>query len=153
MNIHWKDWCWSSNTLATWCKEPTHGKRSWCWERLRAGGKGMREDERLGWHHQLDGHGFEQTLGDHEGQRSLACCSPWGSQRVRHDLATKQESITLTTSPWHLGDYNNFNLLTGILSLRRRTGTPTRENVEKFNLMHKYAAWCSKAAKVQTGKV
>ena len=42
LNIHWKNWCWnwSSNTLATWCKEPTHWKRPWCWERLRAGGKG-----------------------------------------------------------------------------------------------------------------
>ena len=28
--------CWSSNTLATWCKEPTHWKRPWCWERLTA---------------------------------------------------------------------------------------------------------------------
>ena len=38
LNIHWKDWCWSwsSNTLATWCEEPTHWKRLWCWERLRA---------------------------------------------------------------------------------------------------------------------
>ena len=36
MNIHWKDWCWSSNTLATQCKEPTHWKRPWCWERLKA---------------------------------------------------------------------------------------------------------------------
>ena len=37
-----KDWCWSwsSNTLATWCKELTHWKRHWCWERLRAGGEG-----------------------------------------------------------------------------------------------------------------
>ena len=26
MNIHWKDWCWSSNTLATWCEEPLIGK-------------------------------------------------------------------------------------------------------------------------------
>ena len=32
--------CWSSNTLATWCKGPTHWKRPWCWERLRAGGEG-----------------------------------------------------------------------------------------------------------------
>ena len=42
LNIHWKDWHWnwSSNTLATWCKEPTHWKRPWCWERLRAGGEG-----------------------------------------------------------------------------------------------------------------
>ena len=31
-----------------------------------------------GWHHRLNGHGFEQTLGDSEGQRSLVCCSPWG---------------------------------------------------------------------------
>ena len=38
----WKDWCWSlnSNTLATWCKELTHLKRLWCWERLKAGGEG-----------------------------------------------------------------------------------------------------------------
>ena len=44
LNIHWKDWCWSwsSNILATWCKEPTHWKRPWCWERLKAGGEGMR---------------------------------------------------------------------------------------------------------------
>ena len=47
LNIHWKDWCWSwiSNTLATWCEKPTHWKRSWCWERLKAGGEG---DDR-GW--------------------------------------------------------------------------------------------------------
>ena len=47
LNIHWKDWCWNwnSNTLATWCKELTHWKRPWCWERLRAGGK---RDDR-GW--------------------------------------------------------------------------------------------------------
>jgi len=37
-----KGWCWSwsSNTLTTWCEEPTHWKRPWCWERLRAGGEG-----------------------------------------------------------------------------------------------------------------
>ena len=42
LNIHWKDWCWSwsSNTLATWCRELTHLKRPWCWERLKAGGEG-----------------------------------------------------------------------------------------------------------------
>ena len=30
----------SSNTLATWCEEPTHWKNSWCWERLKATGEG-----------------------------------------------------------------------------------------------------------------
>ena len=32
----------------------------------------------VGWHHRLNGHEFEQTLGDGEGQGTLACCSPWG---------------------------------------------------------------------------
>ena len=38
----------------------------------------MTEDEMVGWHHRLDGHELEQTLGDSGGQRSLACCSPLG---------------------------------------------------------------------------
>ena len=33
-------WSWNSNTLATWCKQLTHLKRPWCWERLKAGGEG-----------------------------------------------------------------------------------------------------------------
>ena len=38
----------------------------------------MTEDEMVGWHHRLNGHEFEKTPGDSEGQRSLVCCSPWG---------------------------------------------------------------------------
>ena len=38
----------------------------------------MGEDEMVGWHHQLNGHEFEQTPGDCEVQGSLACCNPWG---------------------------------------------------------------------------
>ena len=38
----------------------------------------MTEDEMIGWHLQLNGHDFEQILGDSEGQGRLACCSPWG---------------------------------------------------------------------------
>ena len=38
----------------------------------------MTEDEMVGWHHRLDGHEFEQTQGDHEGQGSLAGYSPRG---------------------------------------------------------------------------
>ena len=41
---------------------------------LRAGGEGTTEDEMFAWHHQLNGHEFEQALGDSEGQGSLACC-------------------------------------------------------------------------------
>ena len=32
----------------------------------------------VGWHHGLNGHEFEQILGDSEGQGSLVCCTPWG---------------------------------------------------------------------------
>ena len=47
LGVHWKDWCWSwhSNTLDTWCKELTHWKRPWCWERLKARGEG----DSIGW--------------------------------------------------------------------------------------------------------
>ena len=38
----------------------------------------MTEDKMVGWHHKLNGHEFEQTLGDSEGQGSLACCCSWG---------------------------------------------------------------------------
>ena len=38
----------------------------------------MTEHEMVGWCHRLDGHEFEQALGVGEGQRNLACCSPWG---------------------------------------------------------------------------
>ena len=38
----------------------------------------MTEDKMVGWHHQLDGHEFEQAWGVGDGQGSLACCSPWG---------------------------------------------------------------------------
>jgi len=37
-------------------------ERPRCWERLRAGGEGVTGDEMVGWHHQLNGHEFEQTL-------------------------------------------------------------------------------------------
>ena len=51
-------------------KDPDAGKDS--------GEKGATEDEKVGWHHWLNGHDFEQTPGDSEGQGSLECCSPWG---------------------------------------------------------------------------
>ena len=40
----------------------------------------MTENEMVGWHHQLDGHKFEQALGVGDEQGSLVCCGPWGSK-------------------------------------------------------------------------
>ena len=47
--------------------------------------KGLTEDEIVQWHHQLNGHEFEQTLGDSGGQGSLACYSPWGCKELGKD--------------------------------------------------------------------
>ena len=44
----------------------------------------------VGWHLQFNGHDFEQTQGDSEGQGSLVCRNPWGLKRVKHDWATEQ---------------------------------------------------------------
>ena len=44
--------------------------------------KGTTEDEMVGWHHWLDGHGFEWTLGVGDGQGGLACCSSWGHKEL-----------------------------------------------------------------------
>ena len=53
-------------------KDPNAGK-DWRQEE-----KGTIEDEMAGWHHWLNGHEFEQDLGDGKGQGSLVCFSPWG---------------------------------------------------------------------------
>ena len=57
-------------------------KRPWHWERLRQEEKGTTEEEMVGSHHQLNVPEFEQTPRDSGGQRSLACCSPWGLQEL-----------------------------------------------------------------------
>ena len=66
-------------------KDPDAGK-DWRQEK-----KGMTEDEIAGRHHQLNGHEFEQAPRNGKWQGSLACCSPWGLQRVRHDWANGQQ--------------------------------------------------------------
>ena len=45
---------------------------------MRQEEKRATEDGMVEWHHQLNGHEFEQVLKDSEGQGSLVCCSPWG---------------------------------------------------------------------------
>ena len=68
-------------------KDPDAGK-DWGQEE-----KQVAEDKMVGWHHWLNGRKFEQTLGDSEGQGSLACCSPWGG---------KESDMT-----WRLNTNNN----------------------------------------------
>ena len=73
LNSHWTIcWSWNSNTFATWCEVLTHWKRLWCWERLKLKEKRTTEEKMVGWHHQLDGHGFEQAPAVDDGHGHLA---------------------------------------------------------------------------------
>ena len=60
----------------------------------------MSEDEMIGWHHQLNGNEFEQTVGDDEIQGSLECCSPWDHKELdtTEQLNNKSESCSLPSS-------------------------------------------------------
>jgi len=52
----------------------------------------------VGWHHQLNGHEFEQVPGDGEGQGSLVCCSPWGHKES--DTTEQQQNLgTVSVTP------------------------------------------------------
>ena len=67
--------------------------------------KGMTEDEMVGWHHWLHGHGFGWTPGVGDGQGGLACCDSWG-RRVRHDWATELKSSKTDNNANYLGHRN-----------------------------------------------
>ena len=109
LNIHWKDWYWSwnSKTLTTGCKELTHWKWPWCWERLRAGREGddrgwdawMTSLTRWKWVDQYPG------VGDEQG--SLACCSPLGCKEPdmteRLNWLTDFTQFDLTSSSFSSG--------------------------------------------------
>ena len=63
---------WKTDSLEkTLMLGKTEGRRKRGWQ-----------DEMVGWHHQCNGHEFEQTLGDSDGQGSLVCCSPWGHKEL-----------------------------------------------------------------------
>ena len=91
LGVYWKDWYWSwnSNTLTIWCEELTHLKRPWCWERLKAGGKG---DDR-----EWDGWMASPTQwvwvlvnsGSWWWTGGPGMLESMGSQRVRHNWVTE----------------------------------------------------------------
>ena len=74
------------NSLAAWYqwRADSLEKALICWQRWKAGGEGVvdRGCEMVVWAHQLNGHEFEQTLRDGEGQGSLMGCSSWGCKQL-----------------------------------------------------------------------
>ena len=61
--------------------------------------KGTTEDEIIAWHHQLDGHEFEQAQGVGNGQGSLMCCSPWGRKEL--DMTEQLNSLEISGGSVH----------------------------------------------------
>ena len=64
----------------------------------------MTEEKMVGWHHQLNGHEFEQALRDGDGQGSLLCCSPWGhkesdmTERLNNNKLVQFSSVQFSCS-------------------------------------------------------
>ena len=93
-----KHWCWSwnSNTLTTWCKEGTHRKRPWCWERLKA----VREGDKRGWDGWMASPTWWTWLWASSGSwwwtRKPVLLQSMGSQRAGHKWTTEQQQLTFS---------------------------------------------------------
>ena len=81
--------------------EKTHAGKDWGEEEMWA-----TEEEMIRQHHQINGHEFEQTPGDSEGQESLACCNPWGckeldmTEQVNNNKAVNSNTSLLSGELW-----------------------------------------------------
>ena len=103
LNTHWKDWCWgwNSNTLFIWCKELTHWKRPWCWERWKAGGE-VFDKGWDGWMASLTR--WTWAWGSYRSwwrTGNPGVLQSMGSQRVGHDWATELNWTELNL--WFVG--------------------------------------------------
>ena len=89
-------------TLATWCKEPTHWKKSWCWERLRAEG----EVGDRGWDGWMASLNQQTWVWANSGRwwrtEEPGVLQSMGLQRIRHDLVIEQQQ-QLTSEATHQG--------------------------------------------------
>ena len=74
--------------------------------------RGETEDEMVRWHHQLNEHEFEQTLGDNQGQGSLACCSPWGGKEL--DTTEQLNCLKINLGEWKTNAFSHIPMVLGI---------------------------------------
>ena len=107
-------WSWSSTTLAPNEKNWLIGKNPDVGKDWRQKEKGETEDRMIRWHHQFNGHEFEQAPGDSVGQGSLECCSPWSrkSQTWLSDW-TKTTTWYTNMNKWHALGMSNRHMDTG----------------------------------------
>jgi len=96
-------------------KDPDAGK-DWRQEE-----KGTTEDEMVGWHHWLNGHEFEWTLGVCDGQGGLACCNPWDckesdtTEQVNWTESISDSEINIVSTVENIRKYFSRTMLTKIL--------------------------------------
>ena len=105
---------WPPDVKSTWLiwKDPDAGK-DWGQEE-----KGTTDDKMVGWHHRLNGHGFEWTPGVGDGQGGLACCSSWGH---KESDTTEQLNWTDTYFSFEYQAQLQINCLINFLILSIRT--------------------------------
>ena len=89
----WLSGLWSSFLYSS----PVYSCHPDAWRDWGQEEKGMTEDEMAGWHHQLDGHEFEWTLGVGDGQGGLTCCNSWGHKES--DTSERLNWTELKTKP------------------------------------------------------
>ena len=87
--------------------------------------KEMTEDEMVGWHHQLDGHGFGWTLGVGDGQGGLVCCSSWGHKES--DMTEGLNNIMV-----YMCIYNMFKFVFKNLKFKKKKLERTLDSVNKL---------------------
>ena len=91
LNIHWKDWCWSSSILVIWCEQTTPWKVPDAGKDSEQNEKKASEDEMAGWRHWCNGHELGQTLGVWKGQGGLVWCGHEGAQSQKCWLTEQQQ--------------------------------------------------------------
>ena len=84
---------WPHDTKSWLTRKDSDAGKDWRQEE-----KGATEDEMVGWHHWVNGHEFEQALGDDDGQGGLACCSPWDCKEL--DMTEWLTTTTTTYQGW-----------------------------------------------------
>ena len=141
LNIHWKDWCWNWNctTLAICCKELTPWKKSWCWERLRAGG----EVDNRGWDDWMAS--LTQWIWWRTGK--LDVLQSMGSQRVGHNLATEQQWPQQSTLLHFMLNHIQWNFFMAIFHILSPSSYTVRWISRAFCLLRIY-----KCVKIQNDK-
>ena len=95
-----------------------------------------RQDEMVGWQHQLNGHEFALALGVGDRQRSLVCCSPWGHKESDMTEQLNSKRMHQKTQCTHLFLFQDFSLLLrqAVQSLRDHSAMPLKSPVFSFSL-------------------